>query len=163
MNERKKLKIQEIINEFSNLAQRCRLKIASKQKVSAWDFETEAGAILIKAFRLGCFESDGRLNRIIASFHTKTNSQIDYRIIFQTVCEKYLTNHKSGFDFEIKRHQFGLDKALISAVEWFINYLIAYQKRTGGLEDLMKFAGAVSRGNPRSADNKQIDADLAKE
>ncbi|HSK72398.1 MAG TPA: hypothetical protein VK892_11915 [Pyrinomonadaceae bacterium] len=124
MDERKKkLKIREAIEELSNLAKKYRLKIDSKQYVSAWDFETEAGAILVKAFRLGCFENEGRLNRIIASFDAKVESKIAYRMIFQTVCGKYLTNHKSGFDFETKQHQFGLVKALILAAEWFEIYL----------------------------------------
>lgn len=126
---KRKLKIQEIIKEFSNLAKKAQLAIDSKQLVSAWNFEMEAGAILIKAFRLGCFENEGRLNRIIASFDAKVESRFNYKMIFQTVCEKYLTNHKSGFDFEIKQHQFGLEKALILAVKWFVDFLTEYVER----------------------------------
>ena len=40
---------------------------------------------------------------------------------------------------------------------------ITQQEKTDALNELMKFAGAVNSGNPRSADNEQIDADLAKE
>jgi len=46
-------------------------------------------------------------------------------MIFQTICEKYLVNHKSGFDFAIKRHQFGTEKALIYSLKWFETYLRA--------------------------------------
>ena len=37
------------------------------------------------------------------------------------------------------------------------------EQKSVALEDLMKFSGAVSSGNPRSGDNEQIDADLGKE
>lgn len=37
------------------------------------------------------------------------------------------------------------------------------QEKSDALKELMKFAGAVNGGNPRSADNEQIDADLAAE
>jgi hypothetical protein len=37
------------------------------------------------------------------------------------------------------------------------------QEKEQALEDLMKFAGSANSGNPRSGDNEQIDADLAKE
>jgi len=37
------------------------------------------------------------------------------------------------------------------------------QEENNTLEDLMKFSGAVNSGNPRSADNEEIDADLAAE
>jgi len=40
---------------------------------------------------------------------------------------------------------------------------ITEQEKTDALKELMKFAGAVNSGNPRSADNEQIDADLARE
>ncbi|CAN5785692.1 hypothetical protein BH20ACI4_BH20ACI4_16020 [soil metagenome] len=35
--------------------------------------------------------------------------------------------------------------------------------RQNSLEELMKFAGTISSGNSRSADNEQIDIDLAEE
>lgn len=44
-----------------------------------------------------------------------------------------------------------------------INGNLTEQEKADALEDLMKFAGAVSSGNPRSADNEEIDADLARE
>ncbi len=40
---------------------------------------------------------------------------------------------------------------------------LTQQEKDEALKELMKFAGAVNSGNPRSADNEQIDADLAKE
>ena len=134
MEERKKhLKTQEIINELSNLARKYQLKIDSKRYTStldfAWDFETHAGAILVKAFRLKHFENDGRLNRIFSSFDSINESKIDYRMIFIKICEKYLTNKETGFDFEMKRHQVGLEKALILAVKWFENYLIKINEK----------------------------------
>lgn len=38
---------------------------------------------------------------------------------------------------------------------------LSEQEKQAALKDLMKFSGAVSSGNPYSADNEQIDADLA--
>jgi hypothetical protein len=43
------------------------------------------------------------------------------------------------------------------------NGSLSEQEKEQALEELMKFAGAVNSGNPRSGDNEQIDADLAKE
>ncbi len=40
---------------------------------------------------------------------------------------------------------------------------LSEQEKDQALKELMKFAGAVNSGNPRSADNEQIDADLAAE
>ncbi len=40
---------------------------------------------------------------------------------------------------------------------------LSEQEKEKALEDLMKFAGSVDSGNPRSSDNEQIDADLDKE
>jgi hypothetical protein len=40
---------------------------------------------------------------------------------------------------------------------------LSKQEKDQALEELMKFAGAVNSGNSRSADNEQIDADLAAE
>lgn len=40
---------------------------------------------------------------------------------------------------------------------------LSEQEKSEALKELMKFSGAVNSGNPRSADNEQIDADLAKE
>ena len=40
---------------------------------------------------------------------------------------------------------------------------ITQQEKTDALNELMKFAGAANSGNPRSAENVQIDADLTKE
>jgi len=40
---------------------------------------------------------------------------------------------------------------------------LSEQEKDQALEELMKFAGAVNSGNPRSANNEQIDADLADE
>jgi len=40
---------------------------------------------------------------------------------------------------------------------------LSKQEKDQALAELMKFAGAVNSGNPRSADNNQIDADLAAE
>ncbi len=37
------------------------------------------------------------------------------------------------------------------------------QEKDQALKELMKFAGAVNSGNPRSADNEQIDTDLTAE
>ena len=37
------------------------------------------------------------------------------------------------------------------------------RERRAALDELMRFAGAVSSGNPRAADNEAIDADLARE
>jgi len=43
------------------------------------------------------------------------------------------------------------------------NGSLSEQEKEQALEELMKFAGSVNSGNPRSGDNEQIDADLAKE
>jgi len=43
------------------------------------------------------------------------------------------------------------------------NEKLTSKKKDDALKNLMKSAGAESSGNPRSADNEQIDADLAKE
>ncbi len=40
---------------------------------------------------------------------------------------------------------------------------LSEQEKNDALKKLMKFSGAVSSANSRSADNKQIDADLAAE
>ncbi|MCG3144538.1 MAG: hypothetical protein HONDAALG_01968 [Gammaproteobacteria bacterium] len=40
---------------------------------------------------------------------------------------------------------------------------LSEEQRKAALDELMLHAGAVSSGNPRSADNEQIDADLARE
>lgn len=40
---------------------------------------------------------------------------------------------------------------------------LSEQEKDQALKELMKFAGAVNSGNPRSANNEQIDADLADE
>ena len=40
---------------------------------------------------------------------------------------------------------------------------LSEQEKDQALEELMKFAGAVNSGNPRSANNEQIDSDLADE
>lgn len=37
------------------------------------------------------------------------------------------------------------------------------RERREAMNELMRYAGAVSSGNPRAADNEQIDADLARE
>lgn len=37
------------------------------------------------------------------------------------------------------------------------------KRRRNGLARLMRFAGCVSSGDPRSSDNERIDADLARE
>ena len=116
-----------LAKELSNIAKTYQLKIDSKQKGN-WtpEVKIEAGAVLIKAFRLGCFDEDGRLKRIVGSFHSDTDSKLDCGFLFQTVCGSYLTNNKSGFDFTIKAHQFGSEKAYILAVKWFEDYLIKY-------------------------------------
>lgn len=41
------------------------------------------------------------------------------------------------------------------------NGSLSDQEKQDALKDLMRFSGAVNSGNPRSADNQQIDADLA--
>ncbi len=43
------------------------------------------------------------------------------------------------------------------------NGSLSEQEKSDALKDLMRFSGAVNSGNPRSADNEQIDADLAAE
>ena len=43
------------------------------------------------------------------------------------------------------------------------NGSLSEQEKSNALKKLMEFSGAVSGGNPRSADNEQIDADLAAE
>lgn len=43
------------------------------------------------------------------------------------------------------------------------NGSLSEQEKSKALKELMKFSGAVSSENPRSADNEQIDADLAAE
>jgi hypothetical protein len=43
------------------------------------------------------------------------------------------------------------------------NGSLSEQEKSDALKDLMKFSGAASSGNPRSADNEQIDADFAAE
>jgi hypothetical protein len=43
------------------------------------------------------------------------------------------------------------------------NGSLTEQEKEQALEDLMKFAGSINSGNPRSGDNEQIDVDLAKE
>ena len=43
------------------------------------------------------------------------------------------------------------------------NESLSDQETGQALEKFMKHAGAVNSGNPRSADNEQIDADLAAE
>jgi hypothetical protein len=40
---------------------------------------------------------------------------------------------------------------------------LSVQERQTAIADLMRFAGCVNSGNPRSADNEAIDADLARE
>ncbi len=40
---------------------------------------------------------------------------------------------------------------------------LSEQEKSNSLKNLMNFSGAVSGGNSRSADNEQIDADLAAE
>jgi hypothetical protein len=40
---------------------------------------------------------------------------------------------------------------------------LSEEQRKAALDELMRHAGAVSSGNPRSADNEQIDADLVGE
>jgi hypothetical protein len=40
---------------------------------------------------------------------------------------------------------------------------LSEDQRKAALDDLLRHAGAVSSGGPRSADNEQIDADLARE
>lgn len=40
---------------------------------------------------------------------------------------------------------------------------LSEQEKDQALEELMKFSGSVNSENPRSGDNEQIDADLAKE
>ncbi|MBA4183670.1 MAG: hypothetical protein H0X49_06625 [Acidobacteria bacterium] len=40
---------------------------------------------------------------------------------------------------------------------------LSKQEKDQALTELMKFAGAVNSGDSRSADNEQIDADLAAE
>ena len=40
---------------------------------------------------------------------------------------------------------------------------LSEDQRKAALDELLRHAGAVSSGNPRSADNEQIDADLARE
>ena len=43
------------------------------------------------------------------------------------------------------------------------NGSLSNQEKDQALKELMKFSGAVNSGNSRSADNDQIDADLAAE
>ena len=43
------------------------------------------------------------------------------------------------------------------------NGSLSEQEKSDALKKLMKFSGAVNSGNPRSADNEQIDDDLAAE
>ena len=43
------------------------------------------------------------------------------------------------------------------------NNTLSNQEKDQALEKFMKHAGAINSGNPRSADNEQIDADLAAE
>ena len=40
---------------------------------------------------------------------------------------------------------------------------LAEEERQAARERLLRFAGAVNSGDPRSADNDRIDADLARE
>lgn len=43
------------------------------------------------------------------------------------------------------------------------NGQLSDQEKHDALREILKYAGAVNSGNPRSADNEQIDADLAEE
>ncbi len=43
------------------------------------------------------------------------------------------------------------------------NGSLSEQEKEQALGELMRFAGSVNSGNPRSGDNEQIDADLAEE
>jgi hypothetical protein len=55
------------------------------------------------------------------------------------------------------------------ALEWLARNappprpVLTAEQRREALEKLLRHAGAVNSGNPRSADNERIDADLARE
>ncbi|MGH9836439.1 MAG: hypothetical protein ACREBD_25690 [Blastocatellia bacterium] len=56
-----------------------------------------------------------------------------------------------------------LDELASAAQAFPVRQPLSEDQRKAALDDLLRHAGAVSSGNPRSADNEQIDADLARE
>jgi hypothetical protein len=87
-------------------------------------------------------------------------------------------NHPGGYLVEFVNEKGGTmaelsvtDPELIMKLNFKLNAVIALPERRQlsegereeALAKLLRYAGAVSSGNPRSADNEQIDADLARE
>jgi hypothetical protein len=52
---------------------------------------------------------------------------------------------------------------ILAEIAWPDRMPLSEQDRKDALDQLLRHAGAVRSSNPRSADNEQIDADLARE